>query len=95
VPAILSGGGRPGAERLDELAATVPGQGVTAAFEALDPDAVAKILFTSGSTGAPKGVLNTHRMLSANQQMMRQVWPFLARERPVIVDWLPWNPHLR
>jgi feruloyl-CoA synthase len=91
VPAIVSAGGRFAAERLDELAATVPGQAVTAAFEALDPDAVAKILFTSGSTGAPKGVLNTHRMLSANQQMMRQVWPFLTRERPVIVDWLPWS----
>ena len=52
---------------------------------------IAKILFTSGSTGTPKGVLNTHRMLSANQQMIRQAWPFLDGERPVIVDWLPWS----
>ncbi len=61
------------------------------AFATLTPDVTAKILFTSGSTGTPKGVLNTHRMLSANQQMIRQAWPFLAGERPVIVDWLPWS----
>jgi feruloyl-CoA synthase len=71
--------------------ATVPGPAVAAAFGAANPEAIAKILFTSGSTGTPKGVLNTHRMLSANQQMIRQVWPFLAAERPVIVDWLPWS----
>jgi feruloyl-CoA synthase len=91
VPVIASAGDRPGAEPLGALLATGPGAGVEAAFAALGPDSVAKILFTSGSTGTPKGVLNTHRMLAANQQMIRQAWPFLARERPVIVDWLPWS----
>jgi len=91
VPAIVSSGHRPGAEPLADLLATEPGAEVKAAFAALGPDAVAKILFTSGSTGTPKGVLNTHRMLAANQQMIRQAWPFLAQERPVIVDWLPWS----
>jgi feruloyl-CoA synthase len=91
VPAIVSGGARPEAERLADLLVTVPGQAVEQAFGSVTGDAVAKILFTSGSTGAPKGVLNTHRMLASNQQMMRQVWPFLAAERPVIVDWLPWS----
>ena len=91
VPAIVSSGSRAGAESLAALLATEQGPGVEAAFAALGPDSVAKILFTSGSTGTPKGVLNTHRMLAANQQMIRQVWPFLARERPVIVDWLPWS----
>ncbi|MGY1617458.1 AMP-binding protein [Geodermatophilus sp. SYSU D00691] len=52
---------------------------------------VAKILFTSGSTGTPKGVVNTHGMLAANQQQMRQVWPFLDDEPPVLLDWLPWS----
>jgi feruloyl-CoA synthase len=91
VPAIVSRGGGPGAEPLSVLAGAEPGAAVRAAFSGLRPDAVAKILFTSGSTGTPKGVVNTHRMLAANQQMMRQAWPFLAAERPVIVDWLPWS----
>jgi feruloyl-CoA synthase len=91
VPAIVSSGSRPGAEPLAALLATEPGAEVKTAFATVGPDAIAKILFTSGSTGTPKGVLNTHRMLAANQQMIRQVWPFLAEERPVIVDWLPWS----
>jgi feruloyl-CoA synthase len=91
VPVIETGGGYPGAEPLTDLLSVEPGALVAAAFADLRPDGIAKILFTSGSTGTPKGVLNTHRMLSANQQMIRQAWPFLAWERPVIVDWLPWS----
>ena len=73
------------------LLETNPGATLELAFARLTPDTVAKILFTSGSTGNPKGVINTHRMLCANQQMLAQGWPFVEERPPVIVDWLPWN----
>ncbi|HEY2385242.1 MAG TPA: feruloyl-CoA synthase [Terriglobia bacterium] len=60
-------------------------------FSSIGPETIAKFLFTSGSTGQPKAVINTQRMLCSNIQSRAQAWPFLDDEPPVLVDWLPWN----
>jgi feruloyl-CoA synthase len=61
------------------------------AYSAVGPDTLAKIIFTSGSTANPKGVLTTHRMLCVNQAQMTAVMPVIAARPPKILDWLPWN----
>jgi feruloyl-CoA synthase len=76
---------------LDELLATPERPGLDAAHDAIGPDTIAKFLLTSGSTGNPKAVINTQRMICANQVMLRETLAFLKDEPPVIVDWLPWN----
>ncbi len=81
----------PGATMFSELLATEAGPGIDKAYARVTPDTVFKILFTSGSVGKPKGVMNTHRMWCSNQEMVRTCWPFIAEEPPVILEWLPWN----
>ena len=93
VEVTLSAGtlaGRP-VTPFDDLLATAPQASGDAAHAAVGPDTIAKFLFTSGSTKLPKAVVNTNRMICANQQMIRQCLKFLADEPPVLVDWLPWN----
>src|SRR5437868_12704175 len=76
---------------LSDLLATPEHPGLDAAHDAIGPDTIAKFLLTSGSTGNPKAVINTQRMICANQVMLRETLAFLKDEPPVIVDWLPWN----
>jgi feruloyl-CoA synthase len=80
-------------ERFDALTRLAASDVVDRRFATLGPDTIAKILFTSGSTGLPKGVINTHRMLCSNQAALARLWPFLREpgRTPVICDWLPWN----
>jgi feruloyl-CoA synthase len=76
----------PGATLFTELSSTPSGSPVHA-----DGDTIVKFLFTSGSTGMPKGVINTQRMWCSNQAMIAACLPFLTDEPPVLVDWTPWN----
>ena len=90
---VVSRGEVPGRRitMLSDLLATPEHPGLDAAHDAIGPDTIAKFLLTSGSTGNPKAVINTQRMICANQVMLRETLAFLKDEPPVIVDWLPWN----
>jgi feruloyl-CoA synthase len=90
---VASCGDVPGRKltKLGDLLAAPEHPGLEAAHDAIGPDTIAKFLLTSGSTGKPKAVINTQRMICANQVMLRETLAFLKDEPPVIVDWLPWN----
>jgi feruloyl-CoA synthase len=90
---VASHGSVPGRDvtMLNDLLATPERPSLDAAHDAIGPDTIAKFLLTSGSTGNPKAVVNTQRMICANQAMIGETMAFLKDEPPVIVDWLPWN----
>ncbi len=84
---------KPGSSRVTPFETLLKGGSadVAAAHAQVGPDSVAKILMTSGSTSAPKGVLTTHRMMCVNQTQIAQSLPMLNQHVPRILDWLPWN----
>lgn len=75
-----------------EMAATKATSAVDAWIAAITPDTIGKLLFTSGSTGMPKAVINTQRMMTANAAQMMQTRPRDPDAAPpVYLDWMPWN----
>ena len=75
----------------DDLAATSPTAEMEIAHASIGPDTVAKFLFTSGTTGSPKAVIQSQRMICSNPQMDAQCYLFMNETPPVVVDWAPWN----
>ena len=83
--------GRANAHFFEAIIATPPTGAVDEAFAAVTADTVAKFLFTSGTTGSPKAVIQTQRMLCSNQEMIADCYAYFREEPPVVVDWAPWN----
>jgi len=57
----------------------------------INSETVVKYLFTSGSTGSPKAVINTNGMICSMQAMVRDCYRFVTKVPPVVLDWAPWN----
>src|SRR5947207_7309632 len=75
-----------------ELATTQVAADVEASIAKITPETVGKLLFTSGSTGMPKAVINTQAMMCANAAMMVQVRPREpGGQITTALDWMPWN----
>ena len=88
---VLARNGSGGATTFSDLLRGDGSANVDGAYRAVGPDTLAKIIFTSGSTANPKGVLTTHRMLCVNQAQMAAAMPVIHARPPKILDWLPWN----
>lgn len=83
--------GYDGAIAFSSIAGAPESDAVVRAFKDIGHDTIAKFLFTSGSTGSPKAVINTQRMLTSNQAAKLQCWTFLNEGPLTTLDWLPWS----
>jgi len=88
---LVSSNATPNLESFDRYLLATPDQSLEDAYKLVGPDTLAKILFTSGSTGNPKGVPQTQGMLTVNQAQYLSCLPLLGSRPPIVLDWLPWN----
>lgn len=79
------------AHTFDGMLSTEAGENVDAANAATGPDTIAKFMFTSGTTGSPKAVIQTQRMMCSNMEMVTDCFEYMRSEPPIILDWAPWN----
>jgi feruloyl-CoA synthase len=88
---LFTKGAKDKSEDFQTALATVATDAVDEAYAQITPDTVAKFLFTSGSTGSPKPVINTHKMICSNQIMTRETYSYFKDEPPILLDWAPWH----
>lgn len=91
VPIVAANNVMPGQVSLATLKSTTVASAIDEAYNRITPDTIAKVMFTSGSTGPQKGVLIPHRMLCSNMAASAKIWPFMDDHPTVFLDWLPWS----
>ncbi len=77
---------------VEEILSTEPTKDVDESVAAITPETITRYMFTSGSTGMPKGVIVNHRMtcqMLASAAAMKN--PFAPEAAPRVLDWMPWS----
>ncbi|MCB0990301.1 MAG: AMP-binding protein [Acidimicrobiales bacterium] len=89
---FVTGDGANGSVEFSQLLATEATEAVDRSIDAIDHDTVTRYMFTSGSTGMPKGVIHNHGMhaafLAAGNAFSE---PFDETVDTRVLDWMPWS----